>query len=321
MYEIIEKGFLSSYRIASRIKESVYEEILKFNINEHFYPSNYVAGILCEESSSRTRFSTESAILKLGGKVIHFSSLEETSIKKGETLEESARLWSHYFDLLAVRSKKEYLPFILNRYSTIPVINLGDGANEHPTQALATLVHVFSRFGKIAGINICLWGDFLKSRTMHSVAIAFATLGANVFIYPIPMEASIVYTVKQIRRRVFDSNIRIINSINEMPKEINVFYLTRLQKERWEDCPQYSIFDENYFSFMSSNGIILHPLPHGDEIDEDILTCPQSAIIKHISITQQTRQWLFYSYKKAYDENLKVIDNNDYYERLLGDEY
>lgn len=319
MQDIIGKGFLSGFYIAKTINEQIYNEILQFDIKRNFLPSSFVVGSFFEESSSRTRFSTEASVQKLGGNVIHFSSLAQTSISKGETFKESAELWSRYFDLLVIRSKNEFLPFIFNKYSSIPVINLGDGTNEHPTQGLATLVHAYKVFGKIGGLNICLWGDFIKSRAMHSVAIVFSLLGANVYIHSIPpidFANSIIDRIKKIDSL---ANIKIVDSIECISEKIDIFYLTRLQKERWDVKPTYSIFLPDYCTIMSNDGIILHSLPHGNEISEEIMFHRQSRIYEHIKITQQTRAWLLYSYKKAYDNNEKIKSNIYFYEEVFPD--
>lgn len=318
MQKIIGKGFLSGYHIATTVNEEVYKEIMTFNIKNCFLPSDFVVGALFEESSSRTRFSTEAAVYKLGGNVIHFSSLLETSIRKGETLEESARLWSNYFDLLVIRSKSAFLPFLFNKYASIPVINLGDGSNEHPTQALATLVHAYKEFGHIDGLNICLWGDFIKSRTMHSVAIVFSLLGANVYVCPIPSILGESQVVNKIEGIYPNAKISIVDSVEKIEEKIDIYYITRLQQERWEAKPNYNVFLPNYCNNMSKNGIILHPLPHNDEVSNEVLYHEKSKIYQHIKITQQTRAWILYSYKKAYDSNEVIMNNTEFYEKEIG---
>ncbi|MDR1001978.1 MAG: hypothetical protein LBL82_01725 [Oscillospiraceae bacterium] len=321
MQDIVAKGFISSFYIAKTVTEQIYNDILSFDIRSHYAPSGFVVGVLCEESSSRTRFSTESAIQKLGGNVIHFSSLEETSIKKGETLEESSELWSNYFDLIAIRSQKEMVPYIVSKHSTVPVINLGDGGNEHPTQGLATLVHAYKVFGKIRGLNICLWGDFLKSRTVHSVAIAFSALGANVTICSIPGISEQNMTLNLINRFYPDAHITFVDSIENIRDDIDIFYITRLQQERWKVEPKYEKFLPSYCNKLSENGIVLHSLPHNNEIGSEVLYHRKSKIHDHIKITLKTREWLLCQYKTAFDNGMSLVDNTCFNEGVYGGVY
>lgn len=321
MQELIGKGFLSGFHVAKTVNNDIYNNILTFDTRDYFKPSDFVAGVLFEESSSRTRFSTESAIQKLGGNIIHFSSLEETSIKKGESIQESAKLWSHYFDLIAIRSKTEFLPFVFNKYASVPVINLGDGSNEHPTQGLATLVHAYQIFQQIDGLNICLWGDFIKSRTMHSVAIVFSLLGANVFIYSIPEIVSKNPVIERIKHVYPAAKVNVVKSIEKLDSKIDIFYITRLQQERWKVSPQYNVFLPQYCSNLSKDGIILHSLPHNEEINNEVLFHKKSRIYEHIKITQQTRAWLLYSYKTAYEKGKILKDNTSFYEEVFSGVY
>jgi aspartate carbamoyltransferase catalytic subunit len=316
MHKIIEKGFISGYQAINIIDNFIFDNILDFDIRKHYNPTNFVAAILFEESSSRTRFSTESIINKLGGNVIFFSSLKETSIAKGESIKESAELWSNYFDLIAIRSKDEYLPSLLNKYSTIPVINLGDGSNEHPSQALSTLTHAYKSFGKISDINICLWGDVLKSRTSHSVAIMFSLLGANVYFAPIPKSNIPMVLINEINQFSPKAKIKIIENLSENKIKMDIFYINRLQKERWGVPPIYDFFDIKYCEQLNQNGILLHPLPHDDEIDNNLLNHPNSRISEHIEITYKTRAWLLHNYKLAYDNNLSLNNNSNFLDNI-----
>ncbi|MBQ9313964.1 MAG: hypothetical protein IJ220_03025 [Clostridia bacterium] len=304
MCEIKNRNFLSSFDIVENLSENTFEDILSFRISNQFRPSSFVVGSFFEESSSRTRFSTESIIQKLGGNIVHFSSLSETSINKGESIKESARLWSEYFDLIAIRSKNEFLPHLFGKFASVPVINMGDGSNEHPTQGLATVVHMYRIFEKIKGLNVCLWGDFNKSRTMHSVAIALSLLGANLFICSIPSVISDELTLKKIKEYNPCAKIYIIDSIPMLQTKIDLFYITRLQRERWNIVPEYSEFLPEYCDKLSDKGIILHPLPHNMEISDDVLFHKKSKIYDHVVITKQTRAWLINSYKELYDRSV-----------------
>jgi aspartate carbamoyltransferase catalytic subunit len=321
MQRMIEKGFLSGFQATNITDTQIFEEILAFDLEKQYSPSKFVVGVLCEESSSRTRFSTESILYKLGANVIHFGSLQETSIHKGESLQKSAILWSGYFDLIAIRSKNDYLPFIFNKYATIPVINLGDGANEHPTQGLATLVHAYKIFGRIKDLNICLWGDFQKSRTAHTVAIMFSLLGANVYIYSVPKLKLPCMHINLIKQFSSCSKIEVIDSLDDHKVNMDIFYINRLQTERWDILPQYAKFDVQYCEKLSPEGIILHPLPHNDEISDDVIYHTKSKIYDHIKITTQTRAWLLYNYKYAFENGTAMHNNSAFLEGIYKDEY
>jgi aspartate carbamoyltransferase catalytic subunit len=319
MHKFIEKGFISGFQAKNIINNSIFNEIINFDINNHYNPTSFTIALLCEESSSRTRFSTESIIAKIGGNVIYINSLSETSIAKGESLEESAALWSNYFDLIAIRSKSDFLPYLFNKYSTIPVVNLGDGSNEHPTQALSTLTHAFKQFGHIKNLNICIWGDVLKSRTAHSVAIMFSLLGANIYLAPIPKSQIPEKLILNIKRIYSKANIKIIEDLSTNKASIDIFYINRLQKERWDSLPNYNTFQEEYCEQLGPNGILLHPLPHNEEIDDRILKHPQSRIQEHIKITYKTRAWVFHKYKLSFDMKIKLKNNTNFLDKHLID--
>lgn len=318
MYDFLGKGFLSGFQIIKFGSEKNLRNILEFDLKNHFTPNDYVVGLFCDEPSSRTRFSTESILRKLGANVILINSLEDTSYAKGESLKESLNVWNHYFDLIAIRSKKEFLPFKFNKYSSIPVINLGDGSNEHPTQGLATLAHVYQHFNRIHKLAICIWGDILKSRTAHSVLIMFSLLGAVVYLYPIPKGYIPGKLIKLIKSYNSNVKINIINHLDRIDQKIDMFYINRLQEERWKLKQQYENFKLEYCDLLNNDGIILHPLPHNKEIGEEIINHRNSRILEHISITKKVRGWIFFKYKEAYEMNLSIHDNRNFFNHIYS---
>lgn len=317
MYSLSEKGFLSGFQVRNWDIRRIASEINAFDVSKQYKPSSFCVGLLCEESSSRTRFSTETILKKLGANVVNIYSLQETSVKKGETIRDSAYLWGKYFDLIAIRSSISELPMLFNKYSSAAIVNLGDSYNEHPTQGLATIVHTYNHFGEIANLNVCLWGDFILSRTAHSVAIMFALLGANIYIYSIPKITTENEYIKRIYKACPNAKIKILNEETDLSAKMHVIYINRQQKERWgKEVPEYRFFGERYQKWLRGDGIILHPLPHNDEIDDTIINHANSRILEHIDVTYRTRAWIFYCYKRAYDNHCCLDDNSMNFEEI-----
>lgn len=257
-----------------------------------------IVGILLDEPSTRTRFSVESAAYRLGANCIVSLSMSQTSVAKGESFMDSAKIWGINCDILCVRHRRAGFARLLSQYTTKPVINLGDGFLEHPTQGLATVVHASLLFGEVRGLNICIWGDIAYSRCAHSVMIAFALLGASVWLCPRPPSdapVDLMALVKEIRP---DADIRLIDDMSKVQNTFEVLYVNRLQSERREgsmvQC--YGSIGSAEMRSLSPEGILLHPLPRGEELPNSLLGDPRVRIWQHVDITYRTRQWLMHEY-------------------------
>ncbi|MBS7634350.1 aspartate carbamoyltransferase [Candidatus Bathyarchaeota archaeon] len=229
------------------------------------------------EPSTRTKLSFEAAMYKLGGLVIGFSEPEASSMKKGENLADTVRVVEKYADIIVLRHPAEGAARFAAEYARVPVINAGSGAEEHPTQAFLDLYTIMKEKGRIDGLKVALMGDLRYGRTVHSLAYALSLYKIKLFL--------ISPELLRMRREVLeDVNARIDasehSSIEEILPEIDVLYVTRIQKERFPDLAEYTkvrgsyAIDLNVLRRARSDLIILHPLPRVDEIASEVDSTP-----------------------------------------------
>ena len=224
------------------------------------------------EPSTRTRFSFETAMKRLGGDVINLSSIEASSVAKGENLADTIRTVSGYCDIIALRLPQEGASRMAASFSSVPIINAGDGAGQHPTQTLLDL-YTIKREGLLDGLRIALIGDLKYGRTVHSLAYALSLYGATLFFVSpgaLRMPGEIKMDLKEAGAAVFEST-----DLKGVIKEVDVLYVTRIQKERFPDPAEYSKVAGTYritTELIKENDevIIMHPLPKVDEIDAEV---------------------------------------------------
>ena len=226
------------------------------------------------EPSTRTRLSFESAMIKLGGNVLGFSNPEATSFAKGESLSDAAKMIQNYCDLMVVRNPNEGSVKELADASEVPVINAGDGGNEHPSQTLIDLFSIRQCQGKLDGLNIAMVGDLKYGRTVHSLAKALSLFNSKLFFVSpdeLKMPSSVIDMLKE-KKTEFEDLV----DIREIMDKIDVLYMTRIQKERFSDTAAYDrlkgiyILNKDSISNAKENMRIFHPLPRVDEISKDI---------------------------------------------------
>jgi aspartate carbamoyltransferase catalytic subunit len=224
------------------------------------------------EPSTRTRFSFETAMKRLGGEVINLSSTEASSVAKGENLADTIRTVSGYCDVIVLRHPHEGASRMAASFSPVPIINAGDGAGQHPTQTLLDL-YTIKREGLLDGLRIALIGDLKYGRTVHSLAYALSLYKATLFFVSpeaLRMPDEIKSDLKEAGAEVLEST-----DIKEIIKEANVLYVTRIQKERFPDPAEYRKVAGTYritTNLIEENEdvIIMHPLPKVDEIDVEV---------------------------------------------------
>lgn len=231
------------------------------------------------EPSTRTRLSFESATLHLGGNVIGFSSDEALSIRKGETLHDTIRVISEYADLIIIRHPKEGAARLAAEVSSKPVINAGDGANQHPTQALLDLFTIQECQQRIDGLAIALVGDLKYGRTIHSFAQACMLYDIRLFLVApdsLALPESICDTLKKTGVR-----FSFHQTIEEVIPKVDILYMTRIQQERFSEA-EYQQIRKQYVltpSMLATarpNLKILHPLPRVNEIDIGVDQTPHA---------------------------------------------
>jgi aspartate carbamoyltransferase catalytic subunit len=237
------------------------------------------------EPSTRTRLSFEAAMLKLGGSTIGFAEAEIASVRKGENLADTIRTVENYADIIALRHPLEGAAKLAAEFSKIPILNAGSGAEEHPTQALMDLYTLQKEKGKIDGLKIALVGDLRYGRTVHSLAYALSLY--NIELYMISPESLRMRheVIRAIRNKI--SIIEDTNLEGIMP-QIDVLYVTRIQKERFPDLAEYAkvkgIYKIDLKTLKSAKKdlIILHPLPRVDEIATEVDSTPQARYFQQV---------------------------------------
>ncbi len=238
------------------------------------------------EPSTRTRFSFESAMLRLGGSVITTENAKEfSSVAKGETLEDTIRVMNHYADIIVLRHYEKGASERAAAVSGVPIINAGDGAGQHPTQALLDLYTIEKELKKIDGIKIAMIGDLKNGRTVRSLAYLLGKYKKIRIFFVSPPELRIGIDIKNYLRR---HSIRFeeIGKLEEVIKIVDVLYQTRIQKERFRNKKDYEKFKGRYVitkkiaNMMKQNSIIMHPLPRVDEISPEVDSLPKAVYFK-----------------------------------------
>ncbi len=220
------------------------------------------------EPSTRTRMSFETAMKRLGGDVINMTAQEASSIAKGESLADTIRVISKYVDVIVIRHPLEGSARFASEHSEVPVINAGDGAGQHPTQTLLDLYTIMKECGRIEGLKIALMGDLKYSRTVHSLIKALNLF--NNEIYLISPES--LRLPEEFLEEVKATEV----TLDEVIDEIDVLYVTRIQKERFPDEEEYRKVAGSYritaetLKKARENLIVMHPLPRVDEIDVSV---------------------------------------------------
>jgi aspartate carbamoyltransferase catalytic subunit len=225
------------------------------------------------EPSTRTRLSFESAMLRLGGSAIGFAEPKVASVEKGENLADTVRVVESYADVLAVRHPLEGAARVAAEFASVPIINAGSGAEEHPTQALLDLYTMVKEKKSIDGLSIALVGDLRYGRTVHSLSYALSNYKVKLYLISpesLRMRREVLETVKG-RMRVIEKAV-----LEEVVSELDVLYVTRIQKERFPDPAEYAKvkgvykIDLNLLKNAKEDMIVLHPLPRVDEISAEV---------------------------------------------------
>ena len=240
------------------------------------------------EPSTRTRLSFEAAMLELGGSVIGFSSPSSTSASKGESIADTAKVISCYADVIAMRHYKEGAPFVASLNASIPVINAGDGGHCHPTQTLADLLTIRREKGRLNDITIGFCGDLKYGRTVHSLIAALSRYTGIRVVLIAPDELRLPGYVKY---GVMDkSGISYTETadLEAVMPELDVLYMTRIQRERFSDLDTYERLKDSYIltpeklAGAKSDMSILHPLPRVNEISVAIDNDPRACYFKQV---------------------------------------
>ena len=227
------------------------------------------------EASTRTRLSFESAMIKLGGGVISVPGAQISSISKGESIADTAKIVSCYSDIIAMRNPVEGSAYVLGQNASVPVINAGDGGHCHPTQTTADLLTIYRVMGRLENLKIGLCGDLLYGRTVHSLINAMNRYKGIKYVLISPKELSLPDYLKD----KLDSDgvcYEEVESLEDAMPSLDVLYMTRIQRERFSDPAQYERLKNSYcltkdkMNLAGEDMCLLHPLPRVNEISEKI---------------------------------------------------
>lgn len=246
-----------------------FEERPKQNILE-----KYVVATLFFEPSTRTRLSFESAVNMLGGKVIGFSDASSSSVKKGESLKDTIKTVSNYSDLIVMRHPLEGSARFASEVADVPIINAGDGANQHPTQCLLDLYSIRKTQGRLDNLHIAFVGDLKYGRTVHSNVIALTNFNCTFHLVS-PVELKLPSYVK---RHIKEKKLEYYQytDLSEVIPLVDILYMTRIQRERFSDPMEYEkvknayILNADMLTNNKPNLKVLHPLPRVNEINENV---------------------------------------------------
>ena len=238
------------------------------------------------EPSTRTRLSFEAAMLELGGTVLGFSEAGSSSAAKGESVADTAKTVSCYADIIAMRHPREGAPYVASRAATIPVINAGDGGHNHPTQTLADLLTINRELGRLDNLTIGLCGDLKYGRTVHSLIEAMSRYEGIKFVLISPKELQLP---SYIRYNVLEKHhipYTEVETMEEVMPELDVLYMTRIQRERFDDPAEYERLKDSYvltaekMALAKKEMAVLHPLPRVNEISVKVDDDPRAAYFR-----------------------------------------
>jgi aspartate carbamoyltransferase catalytic subunit len=232
------------------------------------------------EPSTRTRLSFESAIQKMGGNVVGFSSAATSSVQKGESLKDTILTVCNYSDLIVMRHPIDGSARYASEVATVPIINAGDGANQHPTQCLLDLYSIKKTQGTLENLEVTFVGDLKYGRTVHSLVIALCQFNTKFHLVS-PVELKLPSAVK---RHIKEANLQYeqYTDFNEVIPKSDIIYMTRIQRERFPDPLEYEkvknayILDNSMLDNSRENCRILHPLPRVNEISIDVDSNPKA---------------------------------------------
>ena len=240
------------------------------------------------EPSTRTRLSFESAMLNLGGSVLGFSSADSSSASKGESVSDTIRVISCYADICAMRHPKEGAAYVASTKSSIPVINAGDGGHQHPTQTLTDLYTIRSLKGRLSNMTVGLCGDLKFGRTVHSLINALSRYEGVRFILISPPELKVPDYIKESVLDAKHIEYRETTSLDDAIADLDILYMTRVQKERFFNEEDYIrmkdcyILDKEKMKLAKPDMYVLHPLPRVNEISVEVDDDPRAAYFKQV---------------------------------------
>lgn len=265
-----KEEYLKILDLAGEFEKNPRQDLLK----------NHVIASLFFEPSTRTRLSFESAISQLGGKIVGFTDASSSSTKKGESLKDTILTVCNYSDLIVMRHPLDGSSRFSSEVASVPVINAGDGSNQHPTQCMLDLYSIRKTQGSLNNLKIALVGDLKYGRTVHSLVEAMCHFNAEFHLVS-PEELKLPSSVK---RHIKEANLEYYQytELEDVMEQADIIYMTRIQRERFSDPMEYEkvknsyVLDRSMLENTKENMRVLHPLPRVNEITEDVDSHPKA---------------------------------------------
>ena len=272
------------------------------------------------EPSTRTRLSFEAAMLDLGGSVLGFSEANSSSASKGESMADTAKILSCYADIMAIRHPKEGAPYVASCNATVPVINAGDGGHNHPTQTLTDILTISREMGRLNNLTIGLCGDLKYGRTVHSLIEAMARYEGVKFVLISPEELKIPGFIRFNVLERYGIAYEEVSSLDEAMPELDVLYMTRIQRERFDSQEEYDrlknsyILDPGKMALAKKNMCVLHPLPRVNEISVAVDSDPRAAYFRQALNGKYVRMALILKLLQEAEQNpvRQTVDTSGY---------
>ena len=261
------------------------------------------------EPSTRTRLSFTSAMLELGGQVIGFSDANSSSVSKGETVADTVRVIRCFADIIAMRHFKEGAPLVASQYAGVPVINAGDGSHSHPTQTLTDLLTIKREKGRFDHMTIGFCGDLKFGRTVHSLIKALSRYEGIEVILISPEELRLPDYMLQEMQANSKLTFREVRTMEEVMPELDILYMTRVQKERFLDEEEFDrvknsfVLNPEKLRTAKADMTILHPLPRVNEITRAVDNDPRAAYFRQVENGKFVRMALILTLLRWADEN------------------
>lgn len=310
--ELNKRDFLAIEDLSLPEIEAIFSLAAQMEENTSQYSSlskNRIMASLFFEPSTRTRLSFETAMHRLGGEVISVSEASTSSLAKGESLTDTARVIGSYADMIVIRHPWEGAARVFAEYAPVPVINAGDGGHHHPTQTLCDLFTIKKEKGRIKGLSVALFGDLKNARTIHSLAYGLAMFGANIICAPGTGLDMPPYVLTRLKReygyKTIQPGLSDLKFLNEeldilylvpgkaiqpskreeLVEKIDVLYITRIQKERFDPAAEKplsypEVNKETLAEAKFRETIVMHPLPRVDELSPEVDTDPRAVYFK-----------------------------------------
>ena len=295
------------------------DELLKTACDISEYPQKYadachgkILATLFFEPSTRTRLSCEAAMLELGGNVLGFSDAGSSSASKGESVADTAKMISCYANIMAMRHPKEGAPYVAAVNASIPVINAGDGGHCHPTQTLADLLTIYRELGRLSDLTIGVCGDLKYGRTVHSLLHAMGRYENIKVVLISPEELKLPNYVKYEVLDKYGMSYVETTSLDDAMPELDVLYMTRIQRERFDDAEEYERLKDSYIltdekmQNAKPTMRVMHPLPRVNEISVKVDADPRAAYFRQALNGKYMRMALILKLLKEAEEGLQM---------------